>query len=131
MIAERQGGAGPLAQSGVLTAAVAALWAVLALPAYRVSGPVGLQGLFLAAALCLVPGWLVFWVASRYRVAQSAAAAVMAGGVLRMLFVLFGVLAVGELLPALGDWQFLLWVVPFYLVTLVVETWLLLRRLPS
>ena len=131
MIGERQGPAGPLAQSGVLTGAVALLWAVLAWPAYRVSGIVGLQGLILAALLCLVPGWLVFWGASRYRVAQSAGAAVMAGGVLRMLFVLFGVLAIGKLLPAMGDWQFLLWVVPFYLVTLVVETWLLLRRLPS
>lgn len=115
---------------GWLTLATFGFWVLLAWPAYRLAGVRGLEGMSTAAALCLVPGWfvfwLVFWSTSRYGVTQSRALAVLAGTVLRLLFVLIGTVVV-QSARGLGFWEFLVWLVVFYVVTLVVETILVLK----
>ena len=87
-----------------------------------------MEGLAYAALLCLAPGWLVFFLAGRYRLANSqASTVVLAGNAVRMLFVLSGLLVVRSLRPHLGFYEFLIWLVVFYLATLLLETLLLVR----
>lgn len=132
MTAPRQTGRQSAAeQCGWLTAWVAAAWLVLAGPAWLVAGTLGLEGLSYAALLGLIPGWLVFWFASRYGTANIAAKAVLGGMVLRMLVVLAGIALVSAVRPMLGIREFVMWVLVFYLVSLAVETVLVLRNNPA
>lgn len=116
---------------GILTAATVVLWLVLARPAWLLGGPAGLEGVTYAAVLCLLPGWLVFFIASRYRVATARAMAILAGTVFRLLFVLIGVLVLTAVREGLGFREFLVWLIVFYLTTLCIETWLIVRRMAS
>ena len=108
-----------------LTACLAVAVAVLALPAYGISGLDGLFGLTAAALLCLVPGWLVFAIHSRY--GTAAPTAVLLIGMLGRMFVtLFGAIAILETWPELGMRSFGLWLGVFYMLSLFIETRLLL-----
>jgi hypothetical protein len=99
---------------------------LLAAPAWWLSGPKGLEGLTFAAALCLIPGWLVFAFHSQY--GTAAPLGVMLVGTLgRMAVVLFGALAVKAVRPDLGLKSFALWLGAFYLLSLAIETKLLLK----
>ena len=118
-----------LRRSGVLTASSAALWLVMAGPAYWLAGATGLEGLSYAALLCLVPGCLVFFAAG-WLGANNQAVTFLAGTGLRMLTVLIGALVIHEIRADLGLRQFFGWLVLFYSVTLVVET-LLIVKLPT
>lgn len=118
-------------QCGWLTASVGAVWLVLAGPVALWLGPVGLEGLSYAALLCLVPGWLVFWVTCRYRVPSIHAAVVLLGTGFRLAFVLLGLLAVRSVRPQLGFQEFQLWLIVFYLAALAVETLLVARQAPA
>ena len=113
---------------GWLTAATAGLWLLLAGPAYFVAGPSGLQGLSIAAGLCLVPGWIVLILGGLFRQAESQSVMVLAGTGLRMLFVLVGTLAVQSALPNLGFREFIVWLLVFYLAMLLIETLLVLKQ---
>ncbi len=114
-------------QCSWLTALAAAMWSALAVVAYTLGGSAGLEGLTYAALLCLLPGWLVFFVGSRYREPKPQAVAMLMGTVVRILVVLAGVLTLQTWRPGLGFWEFLVWVVVFYLAMLAAETWLLVR----
>lgn len=118
----------PLEQCGRLTAATAGLWLVLTGPAYALAGTAGLEGLSYAAVLCLIPGWLVFYVSGRYGVADQQVAAVAGATLLRLAFVVGGIFAIGGARPGLGIREFLAWVVVFYLATLAYETAVLLKK---
>jgi hypothetical protein len=110
---------------------VAVLWGLLLYPAYRIGETDAVFGLSISAALCVVPGWLVFLTASRYRDAGSQLPIVVIGGsVLRLLFVLVGTLAVQGAWPGLGFKDFVLWLLVFYMATLAVETRLMLKVQP-
>lgn len=115
----------PWRRSLILTTIVAVALLVLALPAFRLSGRAGLVGLISAALLCLTPGWLVFAIHSRYGTATPVAAFLF-GTVGRLFITLGGVIAMMESLPQLGMMSFGLWLGIFYILTLVVETKLLL-----
>jgi hypothetical protein len=111
-----------------LAGAVAALWVLLAGPAFMTAGAAGLEGLSYAAALCLIPGWLVFLIASRYSDAGTRSAIVALGGTaMRMIFVLLGALILKDLRPHLGFHEFVVWLLAFYLAMLVVETLMAVR----
>ena len=108
-----------------LTLVMALGWALLALPAWWLTGRRGIEGLSLAAALCLIPGWLVFAIHSKYRTAAPLAA-LLASTAGRMAAVLFGALAVKALRPDLGMKSFGIWLGAFYVLALATETKLLL-----
>jgi len=117
-----------LRPSALLTAATAGLWLLSAWPAWSLAGRTGLEGLTLAAGLCLVPGWLAFFLSARYRVAKSQVQVVLLATTMRMLFVAVGTLAARQLRPDLRLREFLVWVIVFYLATLAIETALLLKQ---
>lgn len=118
-----------LVRGGVLTAVTAALWALLAGPAWLLGGIDGIEGLSYAAGLCLVPGWVVFLLIALYGTAGTQAAMVALGGTaLRLVFVLVGVLAIRAVRPHLGFWDFIVWLLVFYMATLFVETLLVVRQ---
>lgn len=110
-----------------LSAAVVALWLVLAGPAWWLAGRSGIEGLSYSAVLCLVPGWLVFFLSSRYRVADTQVQVILIATTVRLLFVAAGTLVVLQVRPELRLREFLVWIIVFYLATLVAETALLLK----
>lgn len=107
------------------------IWLVLVGPAYYFSGSLGVEGLTLSAFLCLIPGWLVFWIVSRYGDASNFVMASFAGTMVRMFFVLGGVMIVKALGRYPRDTDFLVWVVLVFLALLAVETLLLVKQLQS
>ncbi|MFQ5730650.1 MAG: hypothetical protein ACE5KM_01720 [Planctomycetaceae bacterium] len=111
------------ARCGILAAAVVALWIVLAGPAWLMAGTAALEGLSYAAVLCLLPGWVVFAIASRARESNRQATVTILGGMgLRMLFVLGGMLGVQAMRPHLGLNQFVVWLLIYYVATVALET---------
>ena len=121
-------------QSVWLTATTALLWFILIVPGIYLGGITAIEGMTIAALLCLLPGWLVFCVLSRYRVSQNSpgmntqALAVLLGTVVRMLFVVLGMIVVEDFRSHLAFWNFRIWLGVFYFVMLWVETMMLLRR---
>lgn len=112
---------------GWLVAATVVLWLALAGPAWYVAGRDGIIGLSTAALLCLVPGCTVFGLAASYGPSGSQVPLVILGGtVLRMVFVLLGLVIVQTLNPHLGFREFIVWLLVFYLCLLAVETCLVL-----
>lgn len=118
----------PAARLALLTGLACLL---LAWPAWWLAGPAGLAGMTIAALLCMVPGWLVFFLVPRYRVGNSQVSQVLLGTTLRMVFVVFGTLVVQNVRPGWQFREFLVWVIVFYLATLAAETALLMKLLKS
>ena len=111
-----------------LTFATLVLWVLLLIPAWSLAGVPGLEGLSYAAVLCLVPGWLTIWMSRHVGApSQLTALLVLAGTAFRLLFVLCGTLLVRATRSQLGFREFLVWLIVFYLVTLLVETLLILK----
>ena len=96
-------------------------------PAYFVAATDGLIGVSIAAGLCLVPGLLVLGLSTMLGASGSPAGAILSGNVLRMLFVLVGSLVVRSFLPTLRIREFIVWLLVFYLATLLIETLFILR----
>jgi len=118
-------GVGAAVRNGlVLTAGVLLLWLLIAWPAWRFLGPKGLEGLTFAAALCLIPGWLVFALNSQYGTAAPLAV-FLTGTVGRMAAVLCGALAIKATRPDLDMKSFALFLGAFYVLALAIETKLL------
>lgn len=116
----------------LLTACLGGLWCLLLAPAWWLGGWAGLEGLSIAALLCLIPGWLVFLFGSGYGLAGLQVAVVVRGMALRMLFVLGGTLLILTTRRHLGVRDFVVWLLVFYLAALAVETGILLKgRAPS
>jgi lysylphosphatidylglycerol synthetase-like protein (DUF2156 family) len=106
----------------VLRIVVASLLFTLVLtgPAWLVAESKGLIGLVVAAVLCTVPGCLV--VAFKGLVGDSQATLVLAAGGLRMFFVLLGALGAKFVVTGYGLKEFFVWLILFYLFTLILET---------
>jgi hypothetical protein len=117
----------PLARGALFTAVVLGLWLVFAGPAYLLAGTNGLEGLSYAAVLCFLPGLLVFYLSSRYRVASTRALVLLAGTGVRLVFVLGGMLVIQSVRQNLRFREFIIWLLAFYLATLVAETLLVIR----
>lgn len=114
-----------LRRGSILAAAVVVAVLVLAGPAYGLSGLIGVKGLLVAAGLCLVPGWLVFAFHSLYGTAAPTAS-LLGGMAGRMAVVLVGALVAKATWPELDLKSFGLWLGLLYMLTLAVETKLLL-----
>jgi hypothetical protein len=107
--------------------ATALLWLVLLAPAWFLGGRDGLVGVSVAAILCVVPGWIVFWLAAAYGAAGGHVPLVVLGGMLlRMVFVFLGMVIVQSANHNLGFREFVVWLLAFYAVLLGVETFLAL-----
>ena len=117
----------PLRRCGVLTACAAALWVVLAGPAYGLAGMLGLEGLTYSALLCWLPGCLLFIAIPYFGFAKNNAFAFLASSGLRMFVVLVATVILQEVRADLGLNEFLSWLVAFYSVTLLVETLLIVK----
>ena len=117
-----------LARCVQLAAVVAGLWLILLYPAYRIGKSDAVFGLTVSAILCLIPGWLVFLVASRYRDARTQMPIVAIGGsVFRLVFILLGMMVIQETRADLSFREFVLWLLVFYMATLAAETRLMLK----
>lgn len=114
-----------------LAVSILAVVLILWLPVDRYSGAVGIQGLLAAAILCLAPGCVVLVIPVVWRQGRLVGLAALAGGVLRLVFVLAGLIAVAILRPDIPPMLFGGCLVVFYLVSLCVETWLIVRSLGS
>lgn len=112
-----------------LTGVTVGLWLLLGPPAYMLSGAAGLEGLSYAALLCLLPGLLVFALGAGYGAAAQQWVVGLVGMLVRMVFALGGLILIHAVRADLGIREFIVWVVVFYLVSLFVETQLLVREL--
>ena len=115
-----------------LVLSVVAVTLLLLFPVSNRFGTAGVEGLLAAAAICLAPGCIVLLIPvlmQRSSVVGLAALAALAAGLLRMLFVLAGLLAVMTLRPDIPPMVFGACVVVLYLVSLCIETWLVVRSL--
>ncbi|MDB5387079.1 MAG: hypothetical protein JWM11_2725 [Planctomycetaceae bacterium] len=117
---------GSLGRVGVLGLVAFATWLLLALPAYAVAGVRGLEGLTWSAAVCSLSGAPVVWVVSQIPVSPIRVWVVMAGMGVRMFAVAIIVLLFWKTRPDLGWPQFYCWLVVFYNIMLMAETYLAL-----
>ncbi len=118
-----------LSRCAWLGLATVGLWLLLLGPAWFVAGRDGLIGVSIAAALCVVPGWIVFWIAAAYGPAGGQVPLVILGGMaLRMIFVFLGMVIVRSADQRLGFREFLVWLAAFYVALLAVETFLVVSR---
>jgi hypothetical protein len=112
-----------------LSLATAVLWVALLGPAWMVAGRDALLGMSASAVLCVVPGWIVFWLAAAYGAAGGQVPLVVLGGMLlRMVFVVLGMVIIQTADHRLGFREFVVWLFPFYAVLLAVETFLVLPK---
>lgn len=107
------------------------LWGVMSGPAYWLRGGLALEGLAYAGLFCLIPGWVVVYVTSRYPDAGSQGGMVLLGTGLRMAFVLVGMVMLQSQRPDLGRYEFQLWLIFFYLAFLVIETLMVVKSLET
>jgi predicted neutral ceramidase superfamily lipid hydrolase len=103
-------------------------WVVLSWPAWRLAGADGLTGLSIAAALCTVPGLIVFALAAAMRGPSQGVVIALGGTALRLVFVLVGALAVQAVQPQLRFREFLVWLLAYYVIMLAAETLLVVRK---
>lgn len=112
-----------------LVLSVVAVTLLLLFPVSNRFGTAGVEGLLAAAAICLAPGCIVLLIPVLMRRSSVVGLAALAAGLLRMLFVLAGLLAVMTLRPDIPPMVFGACVVVLYLVSLCIETWLVVRSL--
>jgi hypothetical protein len=110
----------------LLTACLVASWAFVVSLAWLIFKANIQQEATIAAALCLIPGWLVFAFYSQYGTAAPLAVFLIATAG-RMAAVLIGALAVKAVRPDLNMMAFALSLGAFYVLSLAIETKLLLK----
>jgi hypothetical protein len=93
---------------------------LLAWPAWLMAEEKGLIGLAVSAVLCTAPGCLI--VSFKSLVSGSKATLVLASTGLRMFVVMLGALVARFGVAGYGMREFFLWLILFYLFTLVLET---------
>lgn len=118
----------PFRQCGLLLLVSVAAFVVLSLPAMLVASWAGLQGLLLSAVVCVIPGLATVWVVSMVKDPAARVMLAVGGMGVRMLVVLMVALVVHLVRPEFGLLQFYIWLIVFYNVLLLAETWLLLPR---
>jgi hypothetical protein len=116
------------AAQGVLAAAMLAACGFLtyfyAWPSYGHSGVVASLS---AAAVCWAGAGLAMSVSSLFRQPERALAMTAVGMALRMGLPLVAVLVVAAQGAALAEARFVIYILAYYLVALVVETWLTVK----
>jgi hypothetical protein len=113
-----------------LWAGSGAVWLVLAVPAWLLTGPQALLDTAAACGLCLVPMSLTMaWAHWAFGTSpEQQLAAVMGGTGVRLLVTVAGSIGLYFAVEALQRPAFLIWVVVFYLATLALEVVLVVRR---
>ncbi len=114
-----------LVQQLWLAASNLLLGLVLWIPVSRLYGVAGIEGLVMAAGLCLAPGLMILVLQSVWNAGGMAGVGALAGGVVRVLFALAGFLAVRRFHPQVPAVMFGSLLSVFYLVSLGVETWMI------
>jgi hypothetical protein len=114
-------------QIGVLIGGIVFGWVVVSYPTWRLGGPTGLLMSGVAMGLCLVPAVATLWWGLRALggSASDQMQHVFLGTLLRLFIVLGGALALYFAVEEFNRTAFLLWVMGFYLPTLLLETLLL------
>ena len=112
----------PQRKLGLLGVIAVLVWGMQLAPAWGLAGPAGLEGTTYAAILCLLPGWLVVYLTSRYPDAGSPLMALLLGMGLRMAFVLMATVVLIDVRPGWGMREFYAWLLVDYFVFLAVET---------
>ncbi len=118
-----------LEQQVWLGSSLLAAWLVLSLPMSLFAGNLSLLWLAIAAGLCFLPGCVVLILQPFWKSFGVAGFGAMAGMVLRMVVVLAGLVAVSKYRPDVSLRVFGIGLSVFYLVSLVVETLLVVRGL--
>lgn len=115
------------ALAGVVGAVVA-----LALPlCLRFGGAAAALTMCVAAIVCLVAGVFAFGLAELFRAPESAALGVVAGMVVRMAIPLGLCMLAYAVSPAAARGGFVFYLMGFYALTLVVETWIAICRVTA
>jgi hypothetical protein len=107
---------------GILAAALALAAVVLALPAWRRFGAVGLEGLGYVALASFLPGLILAAAAGQLTGKQRALQLLLLGTGLRIGVVLLAGILIVEWQPALKSTEFFLALGLMYLIALAVET---------
>ena len=93
---------------------------LLAGPAWLMAEEKGLIGLAVSAVLCTAPGCLI--ISYKTLASGSKATLILVSGGLRMFVVMLGALVARFGVSGYGMREFFLWLILFYLFTLVLET---------
>jgi len=112
---------------GRLAVAMLAGWMVALIPAVKLFGVDGFAALSFSAIVCYVPGCLIFWGIAGTTQAGAQIRAVVLGTLLRMAFALGGAWVMHGAL-AIAPRNYLVWLGLFYLISLAVETCLVMPR---
>ena len=104
---------------------------IAAIAAMRLVGFRAVEGVVCAGVLCVLPGSLTVIASNFFRRGRFSVYLVLFAMVNRLLFVLVGVLSLGVIRADLGFFEFMVWLIPIYLVALALETWLVLLPFES
>ena len=118
-----------LVQQLWLTASVVVMGLALWLPVWGRFGAVGVESLIIAAAICIASGCVFFVFQAMWIACGLAGLGALVGGVLRIVFVLAGLLLIRRFRPEIPVILFGGVLSAFYLLSLGVETFLLVRSL--
>lgn len=108
-----------------LGGALAGVWLLALAPSFGWFGLDGIIAVTVSALACLVPGCLVFRLVAGVAPPVAQTRAVLLGTGLRIVFGLLGAILMHEIL-GLGVRNYVIWLTVFYLVALLVETYLIM-----
>lgn len=115
-----------LTSASWLTAVMVAGWVICFWPARALRGQDGVIGMTIAAACCLVPGWIVVFLSS-LAIFPNDVARMLAQMTVRLVLVGGAAIAMKVARPDLGPAEFYGWLIAFYLLAQAAEV-VLLRR---
>ncbi len=124
-------GLGLVAQSAVIGCALLVVWLLLAPLAIGVSGTFGLQAALLAALCCWLGAQFSLLIAALIRGGASLLQRILLGLVARAMFPLVVGTALHIRNPELATAGLIFYVLVFYMVTLAVDTALLIAQVPQ
>ncbi len=107
-----------------LTVAIAIGWVLCFWPARALNGQTGVWWMSIAALCCLVPGWIVVFLAT-LDIFPNDLATMLVQMSVRLAFVGGAAVVVKKLRPEFGPGDFTGWLIGFYLLALFVEVYLL------
>lgn len=110
-----------------LVMAMAIVWLLAIVPAWKFFGQDGLVAVSISAVVCLVPGCLVFWLTSGEQRGAAQIRAVAAGTLLRMFSAGAGGWVMHQVL-GFPPHNYLIWLGLCYATGLAVETGLILSH---
>ncbi|MEQ9410827.1 MAG: hypothetical protein RIK87_24155 [Fuerstiella sp.] len=107
-----------------LTMAIAIGWVLCFWPARMLNGQTGVLWMSVAAICCLVPGWIVVFLAG-LAIFPNDLATMLVQMSVRLATVGGAAVVVKKLRPEFGPTVFTIWLIVFYLLALFVEVYLL------